>query len=145
MSKFDGITRKTITQHITPEVLSASKDGDIIDTKGHEALIIIANIGVSGDTLSGSLFGELRIEHGDAANLSDAANVTDNNEVKGATVDSGGVYATIDDPAEDDVIVSIAYTGFKRYVRIAWDITGTHTNGTPVSAVAVQDRSDVVV
>lgn len=46
--------------------------------------------------------------------------------------------ALIDDAAEDDVLQVVEYVGKKRYVRVFVDMTGTHTNGTPMSAICIQ-------
>ena len=50
----------------------------------------------------------------------------------------GANDVVIDDPAEDDVVIARAYVGAKRYVRILFTQTGTHTNGTPISALVIK-------
>lgn len=98
----------------------------------------VVHVGVSGDTLSGSVKLDVILQHGDAADFGDMAAVTDANHVQGsmATIASG-IVATIDDAAEDDVIVKIGYKGPKRYSRIVLTKTGTHTNGIPLSALNI--------
>lgn len=118
-----------------PEVLTADKNGVTADMKGFQSVMFVVPVGISGDTLSGSVFVELILQAGDLQDGSDAVAVTDADEVLGNTVDSSGVFATIDDPAEDDAIHSIGYRGNKRYPRIAVDLTGTHTNGIPIAVL----------
>lgn len=109
------------------------------DIKGFESLTLDTHIGVTGDTLSGSIFLELILEESDTLGSGYTA-VTNNDHVllpKGETVDSNGRFSLIDDNAEDDILKSIGYVGKKRFARINIALTGTHTNGIPV-AVASQ-------
>ena len=49
-----------------------------------------------------------------------------------------GTFAVIDDAAEDDAVYSTKYIGNKRYVKVVANLTGTHTNGTPLGCVALK-------
>lgn len=113
--------------------------GEIIDRKGREALLLAAQIGESGDTLSGSVKMEVKIEEGDASDLSDAAAVAAEDLIvpSGYATPASGVIATIDADGEDGAVYRCAYVGKKRYVRMTIVFTGTHTNGTPISGVAI--------
>lgn len=108
--------------------------GNTIDLKGYNACELSVLVGQSGDVLAAGTKFDLTLQHSDDgsawANV-DAANVL------GA---AGAVFATIDDPAEDGVVVSVGYIGPKRFVRVFVDTTGTHTNGTPIGAVAILSR-----
>lgn len=121
-----------------PEVLTADEDSTTFDMQGFESLVAIVQVGASGDTLSGSVFLELILEHGDEQDGSDAVAVTSADDVLPGTALALGVFATIDDPAEDDAVFKIGYRGTKRYVRVAVDLTGTHTNGIPVSVIGIK-------
>lgn len=134
-----------LAKMVTPEVITADKVGAIIDLQGFDSAAIEAFFGVSGDTLSGSVYLTALLEHGDDSGLSDAAAVGVNDVVGGALdpmVDSGGVFVLVDDPAEDDTIHKISYVGAKRYLRLTFDITGTHSNGIPVSATCIRGNAD---
>lgn len=114
--------------------------GDHIDRKGYESVTHVVSVGVSGDTLSGALKLELILEHADAdanGNPGTYAAVTSNDDVLDNTVAAGGIFAVIDSLAKDDVVVKIGYRGNKRFSRVKVDLTGTHTNGTPVAAMAI--------
>lgn len=112
-----------------------------IDTKGYESAVAVAAIGVSGDTLSGSVKIDVVAEESDDDTT--FTPITDADQVQGATPDSNGIVATIDDAAEDDVVVKVGYLGFKRYFRLRLDFTGTHTNGTPIAMLGLRGHPHV--
>jgi hypothetical protein len=113
--------------------------GAVIDLKGFEAAEMIVAVGQSGDVLSGAVKLDLVLQHGDLANGSDQAAVAAT-DVLGAWA-AGGIFSTIDDPAEDGVVVKVGYRGNKRYIRLFVDTTGAHTNGTPIGAVCVKAKA----
>jgi hypothetical protein len=123
-------------QVLDPAVLTADTVLTGADTSDCNAVTLNVLVGESGDTLSGSVYWDFILETSE--DNSTWAAVTDNALVVGQTVDSSGIFATIDAPAEDDVILSVGYIGYARYVRVNIDATGTHTNGTPMGAVAVK-------
>ena len=102
-----------------------------VDLQGFEGALAVFNIGVSGDTLSSSVYLTLKIQHSD-------------DDVDGNYVDvpdgdyQGSQGLVIDAAAEDEVIVQIGYIGAKRWLRAKIIFTGTHTNGTPIGAVIVK-------
>ena len=122
-------------QTLDPIVLTADQLFTGVDRQGFESVVLAALLGLSGDTLSGSVYADLILEHSDDDSTYTA--VTSANHVTGGTVDSSGIFATINAPAEDETQYSIGYTGGKRYCRINYDITGTHTNGMPVAGLAI--------
>lgn len=135
---------------IAPITLNNDTEGTglTIDTRDCEAILFVFDIGVSGDTLSGSLKLDLKLQHADTdADGSDPedgdfATVTDADMIvlpdSALSVAAGGEFATIDDAAEDDVVVVAAYVGDKPFVRAFVDTTGTHTTGTLVSCHAIK-------
>lgn len=121
-----------------PELLSADENGVTFDMQGFESLVAFVLAGVSLDTLSGSVFVEFILQHGDLQDGSDAVAVTSADDVLPGTALPLGVFATIDDPAEDDAVYKIGYRGTKRYVRVVADFTGTHTNGFPLAVLGIK-------
>ena len=89
---------------IYPVDQTGANSGDaIIDTQGYEgALIVCASGALTIDTV-------FALEHGDAANLSDAADVPD--------ADLVGSEPTLL-AATDNEIKTFSYIGTKRYLRI---------------------------
>ena len=100
------------------------------DLKGYEGALVVFEIGISADTLSGSVLLTLKVQESD-----DDSAYTD---VAAADLIGGANAIVIDDAAEDAVIHVRGYNGAKRYLRAFVDFTGTHTNGTPISAVVVR-------
>ena len=113
------------------QVLTVSADGADVDRKGANGNVMyLANVGLSGDTLSGSVMIELEIEESDdGISYTDVANTDLSNSVTGT---NPGTFAVIDLAGEDQAIYKTEYRGSKRYSRVVANLTGTHTNGTPV-------------
>lgn len=110
--------------------------GTGVDLKGYEGAQVVFNVGDSGDTLSGSLYLVLSVEHSDEA----AANFTALNATTQIRSEAGA-NLTIDAPAEDTavfVVNVLPCAGVKRYIRPMVTFTGTHTNGIPISATVAK-------
>ncbi|GAA6157479.1 hypothetical protein NBRC116588_29520 [Pyruvatibacter sp. HU-CL02332] len=119
---------------LVPAVVSADTTSTTVDRRGFESVEHAVIAGQSGDTLSGSLKIDIRLEHSHDASVWEAVTTPD---VIGADVDAAGFFATIDDAAEDEAVYRIGYIGGRRYSRVVADFTGTHTNGTPMAALAL--------
>ena len=119
---------------------TADADGTGIDMQGFSSLMLVAVVGVSGDTLSGSVYIELEVEESDDdSTYTDVANADLQNTVTGTNV---GTFALIDDPAEDALTYKTGYLGNKRYIRPVVNVTGTHTNGTPITVIAIRGHAE---
>ena len=127
----------TVTQVIDPVVVSADALGDEIDMAGFRDLTAMVLVGESGDTLSGSVYIELEMQHSDVSGSGYAA-CADADITNAVTGTNTGTFALIDAAAEDDAVFMSQYIGDKQYVKININVTGTHTNGTPCGATAVQ-------
>lgn len=110
--------------------------GTAVDLKGYNSCVVAVAVGQSGDTLSGAVYHTVKLQHSDTPTDGDFADVAAADILGPATAS----IAVIDDPTEDGVTVSAGYIGSKRYVRVFVDTTGTHTNGTPIGAVAILGR-----
>jgi hypothetical protein len=130
----ENVNKNETTQILDPAVLTADTVTTGVDTADCNAAKISVLVGESGDTLSGSVYWDFILETSTDNSVWTA--VTDNNVVIGQTVDSSGIFATIDAAAEDDVVLTVGYIGLEQYFRVNIDATGTHTNGTPMGAVA---------
>ncbi len=119
-----------------------------LDTRGFDSVELIALLGLSGDTLSGSVKVDVIIE--DSDDDTTYAPVTDTNLVLvgsdgvAAAPDSSGIVATIDDAAEDEIKIRVGYIGPKRYVQLKFDFTGTHTNGIPIAMLGILSHAHLV-
>ena len=141
MATRDLINNVKRDQVMDSVVITADTNTTTTDMQGFESLLMSLNMGDSGDTLSGSVFFELILQHGDESDGSDAAAVADTDVIldSGGSIASG-VFALIDAPAEDSTDFNIGYVGKKRYVRISIDATGTHSNGTPMGVLALKGK-----
>jgi len=138
MSKKDLANNLSVTQILDPATITsaASTNSNGIDTAlTTGSAVITVNCGESGDTLSGTVKWDYILQ--DSADNSTFAAVTDTNSVSFGTVDSSGIFATVDAASEDDAAYTIGYIGAKRYVRVSIARTGTHSNGTPHGAIGI--------
>ena len=105
-----------------------------VDLAGFEGAAMLAHVGVSGDTLAAGLKWTAQFQESDTMTPGDFT------DIAAADLLGGANNVVIDDAAEDDVIIARSYIGAKRYVRILFTQTGTHTNGTPIAAVIIKGK-----
>src|SRR5262245_38578217 len=93
-----------ITKSITPNVLNNDTDGTGtgVDLRGYGSALAIVHIGVSGDTLSGSVKLLPVLQESDTL----GSGYTDV-----AAGDIDGAFTLVDDAAEDDVVQVVGYLG----------------------------------
>ena len=115
--------------------MKSDANGTTVDRQGFESCMFIVNSGIEGDTLSGSVKFDFILEESDDDSTFSA--VTSSTSVTETSVDSSGIFLTLDANGETPQTSQIGYIGGKRYVRVKIDATGTHSNGTPISVQAV--------
>lgn len=121
---------------VAPTVDINSAAADLLN---YDGCLFIVNCGESNDSLSGSVYLEFEVETSDDnSTWVDAADAVVTNTVTGTNT---GTFAKVDAAAEDDAIFTAAYLGRERYVRVVVNVTGSHTNGTPLSIVCVRTRA----
>lgn len=118
------------TQVAVNATATATVTSSAIDMQGYDSLVVLFDIGDSGDTLSGTVYWTLKLQHSD-----DDSSYAD---CGAADLLGGMTTVVIDAPSEDSLAVKFGYTGGKRYVKGVATKTGTHTNGTPIGIVAIQ-------
>lgn len=124
---------------LTAATRTADANGTGVDLQFYEGAHIVAVVGAEGDTLSGSVKIELEVEESDDdSTYTDVADADLSTTVTGTNT---GTFALIDAAAEAPAVYTTDYKGSKRYIRVVWNITGTHTNGTPGSAVVVRGHN----
>jgi hypothetical protein len=102
------------------------------DRRGYAEVLMIAQQGISGDTLSGSVYWTITFQESD-----DDSTWT---SIADANLRNGANLWIINAAAEDPTTIIRLYVGSMRYVRIFWNATGTHTNGTPISGVCLLSK-----
>ncbi len=120
--------RQLLARNVAAITSNTTSAGNIIDTQGFDAVEFLV---FSGARTDGSYLP--LIEHGDAANLSDAVAVPDA-ELLGTNITTGQeAAATI---AAANAATRIGYIGTRRYVRLSIVSTGV-TSGATLGAIAV--------
>tara|TARA_R100000655_G_scaffold40580_2_gene76308 strand:- start:8670 stop:9101 length:432 start_codon:yes stop_codon:yes gene_type:complete len=119
-----------------PAVVTSDANGTGVDLKGFESAMVVVNSGAEGDTLSGSVKFDFILQESDDDSTYTA--VTSSTSVTEGSVDSNGIFLTLDANGETPQISQIGYIGGKRYIRCKIDATGTHSNGTPIGVVVVK-------
>lgn len=129
-------TDNKFSQSLDPATITSDTNCTSVDMKGYDEVMFLVNIGESGDTLSASVKIELEVEESDDnSTFTDVADADLVNYVAGT---NDGCFGVIDAAAEDDAIFITAYRGDARYVRVVLNLTGTHSNGTPISVTTIQ-------
>lgn len=119
-----------VSQHLNPVVSTTVKTSTTIDLQGYNAANIIFSIGLAADTLSGSVYWTLKLQHSDDdISYADVA-ITDLN--------SPSLTVVVNSAVTDKNAYSFGYQGAKRYLKAVATPTGTHTLGTPIAIVAVR-------
>ena len=109
-----------------------------IDSQGFSSVTHVVNVGAPGITFSTTHKVEIELEHSDD-NVT-FTDVTSNTDVTGGTVDSAGVFQTIDADGDCNAGYAIGYVGGKRYSRVVLNFSGTHGSNTIFGIVGVKGR-----
>jgi hypothetical protein len=140
MSKHTKLyNNNSIAQVLKPAVINSDTSSSAIDMAGYQELLAVVNVGLSADTLNGSNYIYLELQHSDTdSGYAACADADIVNPVTGANT---GTFAKIDDPAEDETVYFTAYKGNKRYLKVVVNFTGTHSTGTPIGITAIKGQA----
>jgi len=125
---FDLKNNIKLVESLNAIAKTADTDCTGIDTQGANSAMVMVNVGAPGITFSGTNKVDIKLE--DSADNSSFTAVTNNNFVTGGTVDSSGIWQTIDADGDCNAVYGIGYVGPKRYIRAVLDFSGTHGTGT---------------
>lgn len=118
-----------------PRTADANSGG--MDLRDAESAALLFALGANGDTLSGTTYIELEVqESDDNTNFAAAANSDLTNFVAGSS--NTGTGKKVAANADANQAYMVGYRGSKRYIRGVVNITGTHTNGTPVGVIGLR-------
>ena len=123
-----------IVQPLNTVVATTTKTSTTIDIQSFESLMVLFSLGIAGDTLSGSIYWTLKLQHSD-----DDSTYAD---VPAASLLNGANSIVIDSLTKDETAVLFGYSGGKRYVKAVATPTGTHANGTPMSVIALKGTAN---
>ena len=125
---FDLKNNIKLVESLNAIVKDADTNSTGIDTQGSNSAMVMVNVGAPGVTFSGTHKVDIKLE--DSSDNSTFAAVTNNNFVTGGTVDSSGIWQTIDADGDCNAVYGLGYVGPKRYIRCVLDFSGTHGTGT---------------
>jgi hypothetical protein len=128
---------------LVPAVRNTDAASTGLDLQNCDDAVLVAHIGDSADTLNGSNYIEVEFQESDTdvdGNYTAVANADLTNYSSEATTNVGTI-ALINAAAEDQVAVFAGYKGSKRYIRLKFNFTGTHSTGTPCSVVGLRGRN----
>lgn len=118
----------------------------------YESVTYAIQFGAEGDTIDGTTYFQLEMEHSDDDGAGSPASWTncgasDVLVPEDMTVVLDGtdsIVALINAVGELPVTVKVGYVGGKYHSRLVLNKEGTHTNGTPVAAVAILGNPSVL-
>ena len=125
---FDLKNNIKLVECLNAIVKAADTDCTAVDTQGANSAMVMVNVGAPGITFSGTNKVDIKLE--DSADNSSFTAVTNNNFVTGGTVDSSGIWQTIDADGDCNAVYGLGYVGPERYIRVVLDFSGTHGTGT---------------
>ena len=141
---YDLANNTAVALSYKPTVTTAAANGTGVDLQGYKSATLVAYIGAEGDTLSGSVYFEISIEHSDDnSDWSDCAQA----DITNGTIAAGGIWLKVDgtgtagtsgNPDSTGTVTQVGYIGGKRYVRGVIAKTGTHSTGTPIGLLVVK-------
>ena len=135
---FDLKNNIELVESLNAIVKDADTNATGIDTKGFNSSMAIVNVGAPGITFSGTHKVDIILE--DSSDNSTFAAVTNNTYVTGGTVDSNGIWQTIDADGDCNAVYGLGYVGPERYYRVVLDFSGTHGTGTVFGVVGAQSN-----
>ena len=140
---------RDISKDISPaysiinSVKTAAANGTGVDLQGYNSALAVVDVGAEGDTLSGSVYFEISLEHSDDnSTYTDCAQA----DIVDGTIAAGGIWLMLDgtaggNPDSAGSSHQVGYVGGKRYVRLVLAKTGTHSNGTPISGMILRGNA----
>jgi len=142
MKAKDFIHEQVTAKSLVAAIPTVDANGATVDLQGFRGgCLFTGYIGTSLDSLSGSVKVELEVEESeDDSAWTDVADADLSDYVAGT---NDGCFALVDDAAEDDAVFQTLYKGGKRYCRAVLNVTGTHTNGTPITVISQKLGPDV--
>ena len=126
----DLLKNVLVTQHLNPVVSTTTKTSTAIDLQGYNSVTVVFSMGASGDTLSGSVYWTLKLQHSDDNSSYEDLASTD--------LLGGATSIVVDSSSEDETAYAFGYIGKRRYLKAVATPTGTHSTGTPLGMLALR-------
>jgi len=136
MASRDIYTNVDAVTDVSAAVITSDTTATTVDMRGYESVVFVIDVGTAGDTLSATTKFDFKLT--ESSDDSTFTAVSDANDVIGATPDTNGTVLTVDADGEAGTVYQRGYVGGERYLKLNIDVTGTHSNGTPISIVAIK-------
>ncbi len=118
-----------VTQVLNPVVSTTTKTSSAVDLKGYNGAMVTVAVGQSGDTLTGSLYWTLKLQHSD-----DDSTYTDTTV---ADLNNSAATIVVNSSLLDKTAYSFGYEGTKRYLKAVATPTGSISSGVPLGMFAL--------
>lgn len=144
----DLVNNVKITTGLVPATRTADTLSSACDRQGYQSVAILFHIGAIGDTASGSVYAEAELQESDDNSTYTPVANADLLFKAGRSAASGSAVGTFFQSkttgAADtgSATYIVGYRGTKRYLKVNYNVTGTHTNGTPVAVTFVLSHAD---
>ena len=126
-------------QLLPPLARPASAVSASVDLQNNDSVAFVLSVGAAGDTYSATNRIEASLqESDDNVNFTPVADSDMQRVVTGGQ--ATGTFLILNANAQAGQIYRTAYTGNKRYVRLALTNFGSTTNGTPMDVLALLGR-----
>ena len=126
-------------QLLPPLARPASANSASVDMQNYDSVEFVVSVGAAGDTYSGTNRTELSLQESDDNTTWTAVADGDMQRVVSGG-QATGTFMVLNANAQAGMLYRTAYTGNKRYVRVALANYGTTTNGTPMDVLALLGR-----
>lgn len=123
-----------IFEAIAPAVLDDDNTPAAIDIGNFGGAVVCIQVGVGGITFTADNKVEFKLTHSDDDSTYEAVTAAD---VKGVTPGTGGIVKSLVAAHAAASLTKIGYHGGRRYLKLLAEFSGTHTAGTPMSALVV--------
>lgn len=130
----------SIGNSIINAVKTAGANGSTVDLQGFDSATAVVTVGAEGDTLSGSVYFTVALQHSDdGSSWSNTAQA----DIVNGTIAADGIWLKLDGTTDGNPDTTggewqVGYIGGKRYVRLVLAKAGTHSNGTAISGIIVK-------
>ena len=126
-------------QALAPAVYEADNTPAVVDLLGFNSAAIVLHIGAGGITFTGTNKIEFKLTHSDDDSTYTAVTLDDVQGV--ASVGTGGIIKALTAAHATADVTKLGYVGNRRYLKLLADFGGTHSAGTPLSAIVIKGHA----
>lgn len=118
------------TQVLSPIVSTTTKTSATIDLQGFNSVSVVFTVGLSGDTLSNSLYWTLTLQ--------DSPDNVTFTPVAAVSINAGSASIVVNSSSLDRTAYSFGYIGGQRYIQAVATPTGSVSSGVPIGVIALR-------